>query len=203
MIASLQGSIVDIPAEGIVHFSCGPVTLELHMPSSQAARLHSGESMRLHTHFHFSSSADVLRLYAFSRADERDLFQLLLGGSGVGPRVALSLMDIGFAALARAIIDGDERTLTTASGVGKKLAQKISVELADKVATRFGRLAAEAGEGISRTGLDDESEQALEAICALGFTRAQAEDSLSAVLEDGKAETAQLVRRMLAWLSRN
>ncbi len=200
MTASLQGSIVDIPAEGIVHLSCGPVTLELYMPSSQAARLHAGESLRLYTYFHFSSSADMLRLYAFNRTDERDMFQLLLGGSGVGPRVALSLLDLGFGNLARAVMDGDERTLTAASGVGKKLAQKISVELADKVAKRFGQLP-EASTG--RAAADSESEQAIEAICALGFTRAQAEDSLSGVLEDGTAETAVLVRRMLAWLSRN
>ena len=202
MIASLQGSVADIPAEGIVHLSCGPVTLELHMPVSQARRLHAGESLRLHTHFHFSSSADMLRLYAFNRPDERDMFQLLLGGSGVGPRVALSLMDIGFSALARAVIDGDERTLTSASGVGKKLAQKICVELADKVAKRFGQLPGGDDSGQTAT-VDSESEQAIEAICALGFTRAQAEDSLAGVLEEGSAETAVLVRRMLAWLSRN
>ena len=201
MIASLHGTVADIPADGIVHLSCGPVTLELHMPGSQAIRLHAGESLRLYTHFHFSSSADMMRLYAFQRSDERDLFVLLLSGSGGGPRVALSLMDIGFGALARAIIDADEKTLSSASGVGKKLAQKIGVELADKVSKRFGQVAAEGTAAASR--IDDESEQALEAICALGFTRAQAEDSLAAVLDDGKAETAVLVRRMLAWLSRN
>ncbi|MCB1215807.1 Holliday junction branch migration protein RuvA [bacterium] len=202
MIASLHGTVADIPAEGLVYLSCGPVTLELHMPASQALRLHSGETLRLHTHFHFSSSADMLRLYAFQRSDERDLFVMLLSASGVGPRVALSLMDLGFGGLVRAIIDADEKTLSSATGVGRKLAQKIGVELSDKVAKRFGQHAGEAS-GTGRPAQDDNTEQAIEAICALGFTRAQAEDSLSSALADGEAETAVLVRRMLAWLSRN
>jgi Holliday junction DNA helicase RuvA len=202
LIAALQGTVVELAGEGIVQLQCGPVTLELHMPASQALRLQSGENLRLYTHFHFSSSADMLRLYAFRRAGERDLFQLLLGGSGVGPRVALNLMDLGFEHLARAIMDSDHRTLSTASGVGPKLAQKIGVELADKVLKRFGQLPG-TGAGTAQPQASSQSQEAVDAICALGFTRAQAEDSLAAASEAGEAETAVIVRRMLAWLSRN
>ena len=202
MIAALTGTVVEVVGEGLVHLQCGPVTLELHMASSQALRLQAGDSLRLYTHFHFSSSADMLRLYAFNKSSERDLFQLLLGGSGVGPRVALNLMDLGFSNLARAIMDSDHRTLSSASGVGPKLAQKISVELADKVAKRFGQLPA-ASEGAIADAKSSQSQDAVDAICTLGFSRAQAEDSLAAALESGEAETAVLVRRMLAWLSRN
>lgn len=202
MIAALQGTVVEVSGDGILHMQCGPVTLELHMPVSQALRMQSGESLRLYTHFHFSSSADMLRLYAFRKSAERDLFQLLLGGSGVGPRVALNLLDLGFEHLARAIMDSDHRTLSTASGVGPKLAQKIGVELADKVVKRFGQLPAAAAGG-TEAQAGSQSQEAVDAICALGFTRAQAEDSLAGVREAGEAETAVLVRRMLAWLSRN
>ena len=82
-------------ADGLLLLRCGPVTMELHMPISQSAQLGPGDPAELFTYLHFSSAADQLRLFAFSSAVSRDLFTRLISGSGIGPRVALGLLDLG------------------------------------------------------------------------------------------------------------
>jgi Holliday junction DNA helicase RuvA len=209
MISGIRGMVLRAQPDGRAQIRLdiggqpGPLTLEVFMPVSDAAQLSPGDEADLSTHLYFSTKADMLRLYAFSSPEARALFTMLIGASGIGPAVALSLLDLGSANLAAAIRDSDERTLTKASGVGPKLAKKIILELADKVAKEFSALASLP----SRThppvsALPRPVEDALNAVAALGFPRQRAEQALDAVrAEYDGDETVLLIRKMLAQLA--
>lgn len=196
MISAVSGMIRQAGG-GRVLLEAGPVVLELTMPAVQCAGLREGELTTLHTHFHFSSTADVMRLYGFTTPGARDLFATLITGSGVGPRVALALLELGAGALVAAVRDGDERALTSVPGVGPKLAKKVIVELSDKVAREFANLAAEP----AAAGKTPAHSDAIEAVVSLGYGRLQAEQAVAAV-GAGEENPAEMIRKALAWLSR-
>ena len=199
MIAALNGTVVSSHGDGIVHLRCGPVTLELHMPLCQAAGLNRGDEAELATHLHLATTSDTLRLYAFTTGLGRDIFATLLGGPGVGPKVALALLELGEAGLISAVRDGDDKALTSVKGVGPKLAKKIILELGDKVAKEFATVSAPAVHGPAASPA---AADALDAVVALGYPRPQAEQALAKVREDvGDADTATLIRKMLARLA--
>ena len=209
MIASVSGSVERAGLDGTVHLRCGPVTLLLHLPAAEAAGLQAGEHATLHTSLQLSipsagGGAGGLRLYGFTQPAGRDLFELLLGASGVGPRMALALLELSPAGLARALAEGDEKTLTAAKGVGPKLAKKIVLELSEKAGLQFAELLRRPAHGAAAGAVDPDdlaAADAVEAVVALGFTRLQAEQALTQAQEDGIAsDAAQLIRRMLARL---
>jgi len=199
MIAGLSGTVVSSHGDGVVHLQCGPVTLELFMPLCQAAGLNRGDEAELSTYLHLATTSDTLKLYAFTSGLARDLFATLLGGPGVGPKVALALLELGEAGLIAAVRDGDEKGLTSVKGVGPKLAKKIILELSEKVAKEFATISAPAvsGEAASPVAAD-----ALDAVVALGYPRPQAEQALGVVRKAAPdADTAMLIRKMLAMLA--
>ncbi len=199
MIAALYGTVVGTGENGLVWLRCGPLVLELQLPVSHARELQRGDEAELFTHLQLSTASDSIRLYAFTSAVSRDLFATLLGGPGVGPRVALALLELGEAGLVAAIRDGDEGALTSVKGVGPKLAKKIILELGERVGREFAALAASGATAESRsTEVDD----ALAAVVALGYPRLQAEQALSRVRRDyDGTDPATLIRRMLAVLA--
>jgi Holliday junction DNA helicase RuvA len=201
VIAALTGIPVDIRIDGKVLLECGLVTLVLAMPPSQALALTPGQPAQVHTHLHFSSQADQLKLFGFSSASSRDLFMAMIGVSGIGPAAALSLLELGTAGLVGAIRGHDERALTSVPGVGPKLAKKVILELEDKVARDFAGLEGVAGR--SGGSMSPGAEEALSAVTALGFPRQRAEQALSQALGDEpQSDTVALIRRMLALLGR-
>jgi len=129
VIASLTGTPSLIRADGKVILDVAQVGYELTMPIAQAFELREGEQVQVFTYMHFATQSDTLRLFGFSSQLARDLFALLIRASGIGPAVAVALLDLGVPALATAIRSADERTLTKVSGVGPKLAKKIILEL--------------------------------------------------------------------------
>ena len=199
MIAGLSGTVAAAGLDGRVLLKCGPVTLELHLPPAQASELAPGAQAELSTYLHLATQSDTLRLYGFTTPLARDLFAVLISGSGVGPRVALNLLNLGAPALAAAVRDGDERLLTTVSGVGPKLAKKVCLELSEKVGKDFGALAEQSGR--TPGGPTGAAADALDAAVALGFPRAQAEAALAKARKqyDGE-DAAELIRRLLAAL---
>jgi len=114
---------------------------------------------------------DGQTMYGFVTADSRRLFDLLLGVSGCGPKSALSLLSLDETTVARAIVQGDTKTLTRASGVGPKLAQKIIIDLKDKV----GAIVAHGNLAPRPVVAVVEDDDLLAALLALGFRRAEAE----------------------------
>lgn len=200
MIAALSGRVVTARPDGRVRLRCGPVVLELTLPAGQALALRAGDEAELFTHLQLSTASDSLRLYGFISELSRDLFATLITGPGVGPRVALALLDLGEAGLVAAIRDADEAALTSVKGVGPKLAKKIILELGERVGLEFADVAPAGAPGAAAMpGFVDD---ALQAVVALGYSRLQADQALAKARAayDGD-DTATLIRRMLGLLA--
>ena len=132
MIAFLDGELLEKNV-GRVVLNVGGVGYELAVPTSVLARLPAvGERARLHTRMVVRE--DSMTLYGFASTDERELFDLLTGVTGVGPKVGLAFLSaLQPDALRRAVVAGDADTLTVVPGVGKKVAQRVVLDLRDKL----------------------------------------------------------------------
>jgi Holliday junction DNA helicase RuvA len=155
-----------------------------------------GEKVTLLTHLIVRE--DALQLYGFSTEKEKGLFELLISVSGIGPKIGLGILSsCNVESLESAIANGDLDTLTAVSGVGKKTAQRIIVELKDKVDAGLART-----EAVHKKGATDgeKLEDAVVALVSLGFTRAQAINSVKRSLESAEGELSleELVKTALA-----
>ncbi len=132
MFYYLYGTVAHI-APYLAVIDCGGVGYACKTTNFTLATLHQGEKAKLYTHL--AVKEDDVTLYGFATEEERNLFLLLTSVSGVGPKAALSILSTSAPSnLALAIITGDLKALTAAAGVGKKLAQRIVLELKDKLA---------------------------------------------------------------------
>jgi len=175
MIAFLEGEVIDKNV-GRVVLNVGGVGYELAVPTSVLASLPPvGERVRLHTRMVVRE--DSMTLYGFASTDERELFDLLTGVTGVGPKVGLAFLSaLQTDALRRAVVAGDADTLTVVPGVGKKVAQRVVLDLRDK-------LGGEGADVISIGPLAD----VREALLALGLTPAEASQAMAGIDPEGKA----------------
>jgi len=156
-----DSAVVDVGGVGYRVF-CGPGTL---------TALREGERSRLHTH-HLVRE-DQQALYGFRTTEELGFFELLITVTGVGPKVALSIVSSRpVADLQLAILQGDEAVLTAVSGVGKRLAARVILELKEKVAAAGGAAGGVAG----GPGASAESET-VAALQALGYTASEAREA--------------------------
>jgi holliday junction DNA helicase RuvA len=183
MISFVEGEVVEKAANRVV-LNVGGVGYDLQVPTSVVGALPPiGRPTRVHTRMVVRD--DSMTLYGFTTTDERGLFDLLTGVTGVGPKVALSFLSaLTPDAIRRAVVSGDADALTIVPGVGKKVAQRVVLDLRD----RFG------GEGeLVVTGpLAD----VREALLALGVTPQEASEALAGVETDGRA-TEDLLREAL------
>jgi holliday junction DNA helicase RuvA len=195
VIASVAGRLLEADADGLV-VEVGGVGLRVHASSAavRAAR-EQPEAVRLHTHLVVRE--DALTLYGFAGGRERSLFVALLGVSGLGPSKALALLS-GYPVetLQRAIATGDLALLASVSGIGKRTAERIVVELRDKLGA--AALETPAADGSTAPLPGDPHLQARDALVALGFAVAEAESALSET--HGSAE--QRIKSALAVLRR-
>lgn len=184
MIAQVSGRVLGRDAETIVVEVAG-IGLEL-LGSAHAARLAApGEVVTLPTHLHVRE--DALQLFAFASARERRLFRALMSVTGVGPKLALAICGAYPAEqLERAIVDQDVDLLSSVSGVGKKTAQRICVDLRDRLAGPGAPAAPVATAVPSGPDLADPYYAAREALVGLGYDRGAAELALDGV--DGEVE---------------
>ncbi|MDR3570749.1 MAG: Holliday junction branch migration protein RuvA [Candidatus Pacebacteria bacterium] len=169
MIGHLEGTVRKISI-GSVILSCGGVGYKIAATKESLARLRLNETAALWTHL--AVREDVLDLYGFSTEEELHFFGLLLMVSGIGPKSALAILDIASVETLRsAIAAGNSGYLTNVSGIGKKTAEKIILELRDKV----GVAQSETSAAISG------DEETLEAMRALGYSLQEARDALRKV----------------------
>jgi Holliday junction DNA helicase RuvA len=181
-IARLEGEVVE-RGPGWLVVQVGGIGLQVTVPLPLAASCQVGQRVSLLTHLLLRD--DALALYGFASPRERELFEALLGISGVGPRAALALLSaLGADALAQAIEQGDADALARAPGVGRKLAGRIVLELQ-------GRLVA--------PSLPADQQELLEALQALGYSR---EEARQALRQAGLPPDAPLEERLRAVLSR-
>lgn len=172
MIHHLEGILEDKPPGRLVIEVSG-VGFEVHVADAtwHAAGI-LGSRIRVLTHLVVRE--DQWSLYGFIREDERALFRSLLEVQGVGPKVALGVMSgLALGRLRRAIAEGDVATLTTVSGVGKKTAQRIIVDLKDRLGAFAEEFAAPSG-----APMDGEADDAVDALVSLGYSRHLAREAV-------------------------
>lgn len=177
MIASIEGILLARSGNRVV-VDVGGVGLEVSVPLRVAESLgEEGARVRLHTYLHVRE--DTLALYGFPDESERHLFQTLIGVSGVGPKLALSVLAITSAGeLARIIHEEKAKSLMSIPGIGKKTAERIVLELKDKIELeRYLPAIAAAETGIPR----ELFEEAVVALESIGLSRGNAIKALEKV----------------------
>jgi len=195
MIGSLHGRIASKSPPQLT-VDVGGVGYELEAPLSTFFDLPPvGDEVRLLTHLVVREDAHVL--YAFATEEERRLFRSLIRVSGVGPKIALALLSgISVAAFAECVQSGDTAALTRVPGVGRKTAERLIVEMRDRLAPPPSL----AGANAATAGTSAESE-AYGALVALGYRPAEATRLLKAVAP-GTHSTEELIRRALQGAAR-
>jgi Holliday junction DNA helicase RuvA len=180
MITFLHGKLVDaLPTQ--VTVDVNGVGYEVLIPLSSYDKLpNAGHEVRLLTHLAVREDAHVL--YGFMTAQERDLFRLLINSvSGIGPKTALNVLSgMNVTSFRGAVANGDVKALSQISGVGKKTAERIVVELRDKVGAAGAWEASSAKRGLSPE--DQKVNDAVLGLIALGFKQVEAHDAVRAAL---------------------
>lgn len=153
---------------------CGGVGYACRTTSYTLSQIKKGDKAKLLTYLNVRE--DAMELYGFASSEELKLFQQLISVSGVGPKAALSILSSNSPAnLALTIITGDEKTLTAAPGVGKKIAQRIILELKDKLSK--GQSISASGEAVSGPALtiipQNKLSEASAALAVLGYSQAE------------------------------
>ena len=182
MYAFIEGQVVEKTNNTLVLLAGGVGYLLNCSMSTIAAAPKTGDVMHCHTWL--SVREDAMELFGFASKEEKQLFLLLTGVTGVGPKMALALLStLSASDLRLAIIMEDDKTLARAPGVGKKIAQRITLELKDKLG-QFevsGGSAASAPAAAAAPAAADNFAQAMAALTGLGYTPAEARDALQKV----------------------
>ena len=196
MISSVRGEVLAIGLDHAV-VEVGGVGLAVFATPNTLAGLRRGEQGRLATALVVRE--DSLTLFGFADDEQRDLFGLLQSVAGIGPRMALATLAVlDPDALSRALVDGDVKTLTRVPGIGPKVAQRMVLELKDKVAVPS---AAPASLPYTGSSANPRRDQVVEALVGLGFTPRPAETAVDEVLaSNADADAAHLLRAALSRL---
>ncbi len=200
MIYNIRGKLTYIDPQFVV-IECGGVGFKCFTSLNTAGNVGKlGDEVNLFTHL--SVREDALDLFGFSTQTELDYFKLLITVSGVGPKAAIAVLsELSPDRLAVAIAAGDAKAITRANGVGKKTAERIVLELKDKmVSASTGEISAAAASAIS-AGEAGASAEAVEALVALGYSQS---DAAVVVGQMDKSLTVdEMIRLGLKQLSRN
>ncbi len=189
MITFLDGKLVSaLPTQAIVDVS--GVGYEVFIPLSSYDKLPAaGQSVRILTHLHVREDAHVL--YGFMSAAERDLFRLLVNHvSGIGPKLALAVLSgMSVSNFKSAVVNSDVTALAKISGLGKKTAERIVLELKDKLGVAAAWEVASAAH--APTPEEEEANEAVLALIALGYKQIDAHKSVREMQQKGEAKSAQ------------
>ena len=196
MIASVRGEIIDIALDHAVVEAAG-VGYKVMATPSTLSTLRRGTEARLITAMIVREDSQTL--YGFADADARDLFSTLLGVSGVGPKIALATLAVYDApSLRQALADGDVTALTRVPGIGKRSAERMVLELRDKMGPTGAAIGLPAVNGHAVRG------PVVEALVGLGFAVKQAEEATDKVLaNEPEATTSSALRAALSMLGKN
>ena len=198
MIALLKGKIVEKQPDRVVIDVCG-VGYDVHIPLSTFYGL--GEpggdvTLRIHTHVR----AEALSLFGFGSRLEQQVFEQLIGIAGIGPRLALSVLSgIEMPELVRAVRQSDVGRLTGIPGVGKKTAERIGLELRDRLPAG---LEVDVDDATGGDGAVDMRGDLLSALVNLGYHQSLAERAVDSVLGSGEDVFERILRKVLKELAR-
>lgn len=206
MIAFIEGTVVEKNPENLIlnHNGMG---FDLQYDAQYAGRLPAvGESGRIYTYMHVRE--DAVSLYAFPQHEDKQLFELLLSVSGIGPKSAGAIaagLSPGHFALA--ILNGDVKTLSSIKGVGKKSAERLILELKDKLKKQNDFISSDeaelAGQMPGHEGEGSTAQEAEAALCVLGYSRREAVSAIRKVLGKSSVEPelSELIRLALRELA--
>ncbi|MFD3593622.1 Holliday junction branch migration protein RuvA [Nocardia sp. NPDC058640] len=198
MIASVRGEVLEIALDHVVIEAAG-VGYRLNATPATLAGLTRGEQTRLFTAMIVRE--DSMTLFGFADTEARELFGLLQTVSGVGPRLAMAVLAVlEPEALRKALAESNVAALTRVPGIGKRGAERMVVELRDKV----NQVPVPAGPPGAQTASTPVREQVSEALVGLGFPAKQAEQAVDTVLaEQPTATTSAALRAALSLLGKN
>ena len=199
MIAYIKGRVAGILEDRVV-LEAGAMGYNVFMPMAQVdSVLHTGDEVKIHTYLNVRE--DAMQLFGFLTKDDLNTFKLLLSVNGIGPKAALGILG-GLSAdeLRFAILADDVKTISKAPGVGKKTAQKLILELKDKMNLQEAfdlkteHIQAASGD---TAGLSDIRKEAVEALTALGYSGADALRAVKKVELTGDMDVETLLKLAL------
>ncbi|NOX37291.1 MAG: Holliday junction branch migration protein RuvA [Calditrichaeota bacterium] len=199
MIETVTGKLIEKSPTYCV-LDCHGVGLGIHITLNTFHKLEqhpSAEQISLYTHLHVRE--DDLQLYGFGDPEEKEMFRLLIGISGVGPRLALAVLSgISTADLQQAISMEQVEVLTRIPGVGRKTAQRIVLELKEKIQRR-DQLVAVAQPAVAAGFSGEKVNEAILALISLGYKQADAEKAVNRVLSSAKDDLSleELIKQAL------
>ena len=196
MFYYLNGTVAHVePYLAVI--DCGGVGYACRTTSFTLSALKKGDKGKLFTHLNVRE--DAMDLYGFASQEELKLFQQLISVSGVGPKAALGILSSRTPAnLAMSIITGDEKTLTRAPGVGKRIAQRVILELKDKLAK--GQTVSGSGESVAMDAVtiipQNKLSEATAALAVLGYSQGEINLALKGIDLDGQS-LEQVIKQAL------
>lgn len=190
MIASLKGKLESLGSDFAV-INVGGIGLQVYMPTSTLSTLGSvGGDVKLYTHLHLRE--DNATVYGFVSTEELELFKALINVSGLGPRMALTMLSaMDIEQLTMAIATGNAELLTGIPGIGKKMANRLVLELKDKIGA--GLITAPAVQ------LAEENADVLAALTSLGYSASEATRALASLPRDQELSLEEKVKLALGY----
>ncbi|TET26238.1 MAG: Holliday junction branch migration protein RuvA [Dehalococcoidia bacterium] len=188
MIASINGKLEALSGDGAV-VNVGGVGFQVFMPTSTLSKLGTvGREVKLYTHLHLRE--DNATLYGFASPEELELFQVLISISGLGPKLALAMLStMDIEQLGTAIATGNTELLTVVPGVGKKMANRIVLELKEKIGAGW----------VSTAELVQENADVLAALTALGYSATEAGRAVATLPPDQNLTLEDKVKLALGY----
>jgi Holliday junction DNA helicase RuvA len=189
MIATLKGEITEKKSDQIV-LECGDVGYGLFVTFEDFGALELGTKTKLYVYEHIRENAHDL--FGFRSPETKALFELLLSVNGVGPKMALAILSIAnISQVKQAIASGDTKFISQATGVGKRVAERVVVDLKDKV----GLVASDDATGFLVGPYGDSNDEALQGLVALGYSVQDAAEALKGI--DEKLSTEERIKQAL------
>ena len=179
MFYYLNGTVAEMEANLAV-IDCGGVGYACATTNYTLSQLKKGEKAKLYTYLNVRE--DAVELFGFASQSELHSFKLLLGVSGVGPKAALAILSTNTPAnLAMAVVMGDEKALTAVPGIGKKIAQRIILELKDKLAKEQSSFGPDTSGSAAAPIPGDKAREAAAALAVLGYSSAEVASALKGI----------------------
>ncbi|MCF6277763.1 MAG: Holliday junction branch migration protein RuvA [Anaerolineales bacterium] len=191
MIATLHGEITQTEENALI-VEVGGIGMRVHVPATLRERMKVGESIFLYTHFVIRQ--DAMSLYGFETQGERDLYNLLLSVSGIGPKLALAILSsLSIDTVKRAVFNEEYDILNRVPGVGKKTAQRIVLALQDKIkpSDTLEQVAA----------MSDTDGEVLAALTALGYSIVEAQTAIQSIPQDAPDNVEERLRLALGYFN--
>lgn len=195
MISYIVGTVDCVEADKVILDNHG-IGYGIYMPINSLEMIGEGEQIKVYTYF--SVREDAMNLFGFLTKEELNMFKLLIGVSGVGPKGAMAIITACPGnSLHMAIISGDSKTISKAQGIGNKTAQRIIIELKDKLDLEEFIETENAVSDTAQSQLKGAQADATEALVALGYSRSVAYNAVKQVKISDDTDVEQLLKQAL------